>query len=159
MTDRISVNNAFDFPIQKLEKVEDRPIGLVVNEPIEPELLETHCLMYRLAPAGAHEVLFTDTDPVTGEEIWDASGLALGQGIDRQISQADKWRALMEWPPGSRDPTPADALAFMAWADACAGAALFHTLEAERSKLAAARERDAAERAERLAQAKRAKGR
>ncbi|SHG10322.1 hypothetical protein SAMN05443248_0294 [Bradyrhizobium erythrophlei] len=72
---------------------------------------------------GSGLVMFTMIDEATGEEGFDTSLNAVGQRSAGQVTEAERWRRIMNWPV---DPTVAEVMAFKANADARAQAALWY---------------------------------
>ena len=102
--------------------------ALTVGQPLDDRELTMSERCHREAArefVGAGEIIFTMTDEATGEEVWDTSPTTIGQGTTGQITEAAKWRKIMNWP---RDPTVAEALAWQWNANARAASKLWFSL-------------------------------
>jgi hypothetical protein len=107
---------------------------LVVGATVAAEELELHCLMHRQAARdfpGNCEVLFDDDDDQSNE--WYGVPLGYGQKVSGRISQAERWRKIMDWPVA---PSFEEALQWQKSASADAYNALVNRVQAFRSSWA-----------------------
>lgn len=104
--------------------------AFVVGQPLPDRDLQIAERCFREAARdypGSGLVLFTQRDEMTGEEVFDVSPLAIGQGVGPQLGEAAKWRAVMTgW---NRDPTVSEAMAWQANANARAAGKLWFSLQ------------------------------
>jgi hypothetical protein len=111
---------------------------LVVPATIPSQELQIHCQAFRdstIDHPGAHEVLFEETleDGSTDDDAWLSVPYVYGQSSAGRISQADKWRRIMDWPEG-RPPTFAEAQEWQMAVGAEAQAALVDRIMAFRER-------------------------
>jgi len=119
-------------------------IGLVVPGSCPAEELEIHERAYREAPAGAGQVMFktdeldADGEP-TGREIWDEvedTRTKAQREKEPRITEAQRWRRIMGWPDGTRDPEPSDAEEFLKAVNQEAAAKDWYAIQAHRTATA-----------------------
>jgi hypothetical protein len=127
MIENIPLKKASGGPMEDI-------VGLAVPGSVPVEELEILERAYRDAPSGAGQVMFTtdeldaDGEP-TGREIWD-------EVTEKRPTEAARWRRIMGWPENTRDPTPADANAFLQSVNAEASALAWYAVQAFRDKAA-----------------------
>ena len=139
MISNIGIRKASSGPVEEI-------VGLSVPGACLAEELEIYERAYRDAPAGAGQVTFVtdeldpDGEPTGSGEIWDEVEDTRGpaaKAAAKRTTQAQRWRRIMGWRPTlGRDPTPADADAFLRSVNAEASTLAWYALKAYWDKAA-----------------------